>query len=91
MPATLPDNPAAGVRLGRTRKARPLLWTAPRVDRWRETGEIPGRVMVWDQVQCGQFLDSMEASTEPKRDAERLYALFHVAAYFGPRRSELAG
>jgi len=47
--------------------------------------------MVWDQVQCGQFLDSMEASTEPKRDAERLYALFHVAAYFGPRRSELAG
>lgn len=83
VPATLPVNPAAGVKLGRTRKVKPLLWTAPRTAHWRETGEIPGRVMVWDQVQCGQFLDSAEH--------ERLYSLYHVAAYFGPRRSELAG
>ena len=56
-----------------------------------ETGEIPAPVMVWTAAQCGAFLDSLEASTEPLRKAERLYALFHVAAYCGLRRSELAG
>ena len=42
-------------------------------------------------AQCGAFLDSLEASHEPRRDAERLYALFHLAAYSGMRRSELVG
>jgi integrase len=93
VPHTLPYNPAAAVKLGGkrgTRKARPLLWTEPRVERWRETGEIPAPVMVWAAAQCGAFLDSLEAAEEPKRDAERLYALFHLAAYSGLRRSELA-
>lgn len=83
-------NPAAAVRLGGkrgARKVRPLLWTEPRVERWRETGEIPASVMVWTAAQCGAFLDSLEASERP----ERLYALFHLAAYAGMRRSELAG
>lgn len=83
VPATLPDNPAAGVRVGRSRKVRPLGWTQPRVDRWLETGEIPGRVMVWTAQQCGAFLDSAEGL--------RLYALFHLCAYYGLRRSELTG
>lgn len=94
VPHTLPYNPATAVKLGGkrgARKVRPLLWTAPRVERWRETGEIPAPVMVWDAAQCGAFLDSLEASEEPAREAERLYALFHVAAYCGLRRSELAG
>jgi integrase len=47
--------------------------------------------MVWTAAQCGAFLDSLEASEEPKHVAERLYALFHLAAYSGMRRSELAG
>jgi integrase len=47
--------------------------------------------MVWTAAQCGAFLDFLEASEDPPRTAERLYALFHVAAYFGLRRSELAG
>jgi integrase len=47
--------------------------------------------MVWTREQCGAFLDSLEASEKPRRDTERLYALFHVAAYCGLRRSELAG
>jgi integrase len=88
VPHTLPHNPAAGVKPGGKRggrKRRPLLWTAPRVERWRQTGEIPAPVMVWTREQCGAFLDSLEASQE------RLYALFHVAAYCGLRRSELAG
>jgi integrase len=94
VPHTLPYNPAAAVKPGGKRggrKARPLLWTGPRAERWRETGEIPAPVMVWTAAQCGAFLDSLEASEEPPRDAERLYALFHVAAYSGMRRSELVG
>jgi integrase len=47
--------------------------------------------MVWTAAQCGAFLDALEASECPKRGAERLYALFHLAAYSGMRRSELAG
>jgi integrase len=47
--------------------------------------------MVWTAAHCGAFLDSLEASEQPKRDTERLYALFHLAAYSGMRRSELAG
>jgi len=91
---TIPHNPAGSIRFGGKRggrKLRPLLWTAPRVERWRQTGEIPAPVMVWTAAQCGAFLDSLEASDEPPRRAERLYALFHVAAYCGLRRSELAG
>jgi len=94
VPHTLPWNPAATVNAGGkrgSRKTRPLLWTAPRVERWQETGEIPAPVMVWTREHCGAFLDSLEASDHPKRAAERLYALFHVAAYCGLRRSELAG
>jgi integrase len=94
VPHTLPVNPAAAVRLGGkrgTRKVRPLLWTGPRVERWRETGDIPAPVMVWTAGQCGAFLDSLEASEEAERAAERLYALLHLAAYSGMRRSELAG
>ena len=71
------------MKLGKGRKVKPLAWTAPRVERWRETGQVPGRVMVWGAAQCGEFLDGIEG--------DRLYALYHLAAYFGLRRSELAG
>jgi integrase len=37
--------------------------------------------MVWTAAQCGQFLDAIES--------DRLYALFHLAAYWGLRRGEL--
>ena len=86
VPHTLPFNPAAGVRFGGKRggrKVRPLVWTAPRTERWRATGEVPSPVMVWTREQCGAFLDSVTG--------ERLYALWHLAAYCGLRRSELAG
>jgi integrase len=39
--------------------------------------------MVWSRDHCGAFLDITEE--------ERLYALFHLDAYYGLRRSELAG
>lgn len=86
VPQTIEFNPAAGVKFGGKRggrKQRPLLWTAPRVDRWRQTGEVPAPVMVWTREQTGVFLDSATG--------ERLYAIFHLAAYYGLRRSELVG
>ncbi|ADP84420.1 tyrosine-type recombinase/integrase [Pseudofrankia inefficax] len=66
-------------------RARPLLWSAERTERWVETGHVPGKVMVWAPAQCGAFLDFSEAS------GERLHALFHLDAYYGPRRGELVG
>jgi integrase len=83
VPHTLPFNPAANVKAGKARRRKPLLWTAARVDRWRDTGEIPAPVMVWSREHCGAFLDSIQT--------ERLYVLFELAAYTGLRRSELAG
>jgi integrase len=39
--------------------------------------------MVWDRDDCGTFLDGIEG--------ERLYILYHLAAYYGLCRSELVG
>lgn len=83
----LSTNPADGVLRskggGRKGRTRPLLWTAERVERWEQTGKIPGRVMVWTARQCGAFLDFAEA--------DRLYPLLHFAGYWGLRRGELVG
>jgi integrase len=73
-------SPAATVKF-RMRKAKPLLWTQARVDRWRQDGKRPATVMVWSPEQAGEFLDSIEA--------QRLYFLFHLACYWGLRRGEL--
>jgi hypothetical protein len=74
VPNVMPVNPF--VRVSQGRKIRPLLWTTPRVERWKQAGQIPGPVMVWTGEQCGAFLDSIEA--------ERLCALYLLAAYYGP-------
>jgi integrase len=76
----LPVNPAKGTT-GKARKIRPLLWTAPRVERWRRTGQRPSPVMVWSATQTGAFLDSIAE--------DRLYPLYHLACYWGLRRGEL--
>ncbi|MQA86720.1 MAG: tyrosine-type recombinase/integrase [Streptosporangiales bacterium] len=85
----LPFNPAAGIfkSTGSKKKGRikPLPWTEERVEHWLETGQIPGKVMVWTTHQCGTYLDFIEAA------GERLYALYHVDAYYGPRRGEVVG
>ena len=78
-------NPAALVKLRPARAARPLVWTDPRVDRWRDTGEVPGPVMVWTPEQTGAFLDHA-AVHDPD-----LYPLFHLIAYRGLRRGEAVG
>lgn len=81
-------NPSDGVwrtKGGKRGKGRikPLLWTAERVERWTQNGVVPAKVMVWTSAQCGAFLDFAETS------GERLYALYHFDAYWGPRRGEL--
>ncbi|WP_326597777.1 site-specific integrase [Streptomyces sp. NBC_01803] len=77
------NNPARFVELATARRPKGLLWTAERVERWRETGEKPSPVMVWTPVQLGAFLDAAED--------EPLYACFHLIAYHGLRRGEAVG
>lgn len=76
-------NPAAHVELESGKRPKPLLWTDERVRRWRETGEIPGPVMVWTPQQFGAFLDAAEG--------DRLYAIFHLMGTRGLRRGEAVG
>jgi hypothetical protein len=71
-------NAAEHVELDSGKRPKPLLWTDERVRRWRETGEIPGPVMVWMPPQLGAFLDEAED--------DRLYAAFHLIAFRGLRR-----
>ena len=78
---SLPVNPAAGIGRKRVGRVKPLLWTEPRVAQWRRDDKRPTTVMVWTAVQCGQFLDSIEA--------DRLYAAYHLVCYWGLRRGEL--
>jgi integrase len=77
-------NPAAHVDM-ETRKPRPIIWTAARVEEWQQTGLRPGPVMVWTPQHAGAFLDYVA-----DHDAER-EALWHLAVFRGPRRGELAG
>lgn len=79
----IPRNPADNVELQRGRATRALVWTAPRVTRWQQTGRRPSPVMVWTPEQAGAFLDSIVT--------DRLYPLFHLVAYRGLRRSEVLG
>jgi integrase len=74
-------NVARNVELPSGKPPRPLLWTPGRVEAWRRTGVRPGPVMVWTPEQTGKFLDATYH--------DRLYALFHLAAFRGPRRGEL--
>jgi integrase len=76
-------NPAANVELPRASTVRPLVWTKPRVDRWLAKGKVPGPVMVWTPMQTGAFLDFVMD--------DRLYPLFHLTAFRGLRRAEVAG
>ncbi|GLH95593.1 hypothetical protein Pa4123_08650 [Phytohabitans aurantiacus] len=55
------------------------------MDRWRDTGEVPGPVMVWTPAQTGAFLDHA-ARYDPA-----LYPLFHLVAHRGLRRGEAVG
>ncbi|MER5600520.1 tyrosine-type recombinase/integrase [Streptomyces sp. NPDC002265] len=76
-------NAAKHVELGSSARPKGLLWTAERVTRWQQTGQVPSPVMVWTPEQLGAFLDAAEDS--------RLYAFFHLVAHHGLRRGEGVG
>jgi integrase len=78
----LPANPAQHVELPTGRRPRAVVWTAERVQRWKETGEHPP-VAVWTAEQTGVFLDAAAS--------HRLYPIFHLIAYRGLRRGEAIG
>ncbi|WP_242882525.1 tyrosine-type recombinase/integrase [Actinomadura litoris] len=84
---SLDTSPAVGLfprkRSSIRASEKPLLWTDERVERWQETGKVPGKVMVWAPKHAGVFLDFIAE--------ERLYPLYHLAAYWGPRRGEIVG
>lgn len=105
VPSRISLNPCDAVELPRVRKVRPLPWTDERAaafaaacgQRLRNSGATrqedririwaspdlkPGPVMVWLAPDAGTFLDSI--ADDP------FYALFHLAAYSGMRRGELA-
>jgi integrase len=63
----------------------PIMWTAERVARWRDIGEVPGSVMVWTAEQTCAFLDYAEVH------APDLFPMLHFAAYRGARRGEVCG
>jgi integrase len=78
----LPRNPALGLILPSSRRARPIVWSNTRVEAWRQSGWRPA-VGVWTIAQLAEFLDGVE--NDP------LYALWHLAALTGLRRGELIG
>jgi integrase len=105
VPSRIPLNPCDTVELPDTRKIKPLPWTPERVEafrsayagrlrisaaRWQQdririwaSPELrPHPVMVWLAPDAGKFLDAI--ADDP------FYALFHLAALSGMRRSELA-
>jgi integrase len=75
-------NYAALLTLLKAPKPRALAWTAPRVARWKRTGEKPSPVMVWTLQQTAQFLDFTVS--------DRHFSVWHLVLFHGLRRGELA-
>jgi len=76
-------NPACHVELASGARPKPRVWTPAVVARWKATGHIPSKVMVWTAEQTGQFLDHIAEHS--------LYALYHLVAFRGLRRGEACG
>ncbi len=77
----LRDNPARQVELRTPRRPPAQVWTAPRVQAWRERGER-STVAVWTEHQLAEFLRFV--------GADRLYGLWWLIAPRGLRRGEAA-
>ena len=84
----LAGNPAANLGI-KGKGDEPAIWTPEAVARWKVTGDRPSSVMIWTPEQTGAFLDAMADPDKVGRANARLYPLWHLAAYWGMRRSEL--
>jgi integrase len=78
----LAQNPARCGCLPTYRRPRAVVWTEELIARWRETGERPP-VAVWTAPQVARFLTA-------HRD-HPLYVAYHLIAFRGMRRGEVAG
>ncbi|MEU8408006.1 tyrosine-type recombinase/integrase [Micromonospora sp. NPDC048842] len=78
------SNPAALVKTPGDRP-QPIVWEDERVQRWKDTGKVPGPVMVWTDNQVVDFLD------HAAQHAPDLHPMWHYMAYRGPRRGEACG
>jgi integrase len=76
------DNPARRVRSPGPYRRHAEVWTEPRVEWWRATGEHPA-VAVWTAQHLVQFLDYTRI--------DRLFGLWWLVALRGLRRGEVAG
>lgn len=78
----LRDNPARNVELRAPRRPPAQVWTAARVEAWRDRGER-STVAVWTEHQFAEFLRHVAA--------DRLYAMWWLVGLRGLRRGEAAG
>jgi integrase len=76
-------NTAKLINLPTGRRPKPRVWNDTRVEAWRETGEVPGTVMVWTAPQTTAFLS--------RAQNHRLYPLYTLVAHCGLRRGEACG
>lgn len=72
------ENWTKGVVLPKYVRPKPIVWTPSRIDAWRQTGDKPGKVMVWMPEQTGEFLDAVVG--------HRLYPMFRLVIFRGLRR-----
>jgi integrase len=77
-------NPAALIKTLNPRP-KPIVWEPERVERWRATGQVPGKIMVWTDQLVAEFLDYTAV------EAPDLHPMLHFMAYRGPRRGEACG
>ncbi|HKS47407.1 MAG TPA: tyrosine-type recombinase/integrase [Amycolatopsis sp.] len=84
-------NPFALVELESGAAPKPKLWTKELEAKWRKTGEVPQRNMVWTAAHTGHYLDVVAEEVAAGREEEVLYDLFDLASYTGLRRGELCG
>ena len=78
----LRDNPARNVELRAPRRPPAQVWTAARVEAWRERGER-SPVAVWNEHQFAAFLRYVAP--------DRLYGMWWLVRLRGLRRGEAAG
>ncbi|MEV6523131.1 tyrosine-type recombinase/integrase [Longispora sp. NPDC051575] len=78
-------NPASHVEIEPAVAAKPRIWTAAAVKRWKATGEKPSPVMVWTPEQAGEFLDYAE-----QHDI-LFYPMYALILRRGLRRGEVTG